>query len=119
MKSDISTIESEFTKEQIKFIRKYLKFVRDQLNNPTKPEIHIGAARYPIGRFVIKKSIIDAAVRNLEKYRDKISLDSLKVRAESQIKSLTQVKEIIDSLKEKGKTIKKYNRKNESQDKSK
>lgn len=114
MRSDISTIESEFTKEQIKFIRKYLKFVRDQLNNPTKPEIHIGAARYPIGRFVIKKSIIDTAIKNMEKYKENPHSPEALIKMDSRIKSLQQVKEITDSLKQRGKTIKKHNRKNDN-----
>lgn len=114
MRSDINIFESEFSKEEMRFIKKYLRFVRDHLNNPTKPEIHIGAARYPIGRLVIKKAIIEDVIKKMKRFRDTRTNPRIADKINSQIVSLQQVKEITDSLKQRGKTIKKHNRKNDN-----
>lgn len=107
MRSDINTLESEFSKEEMRFIKDYLRFVKDQLLNPVKPEIHIGAARYPIGRLVIKRSIIKDALRNFERFKDTRINENIKNKVSKQIESLKNVQTIVENLKQRGKTIKK------------
>lgn len=107
MRSDISTLESEFSKEELKFIKDYLRFVRDQLNNPTKPEIHIGAARYPIGRMVARKGVVPVAIENWSKYRDTQTHPEVKEKLTRSIESLKTIQSILEETKQRGKTIKK------------
>lgn len=107
MKSDISTLESEFSKEEMRFIKDYLKFVKEQLNNPTKPEIHIGAARYPIGRMVVKRGILSIAIENWSKYRDTKTNEKVRDKLTKSIESLKTIQTIVEELKQRGKTIKK------------
>lgn len=107
MKSDISTLESEFSKEELKFIKDYLRFVRDQLNNPTKPEIHIGAARYPIGRMVARKGVVPIAIENWSKYRDTRTNLQVRDKIDKSIESLKTIQTILEETKQRGKTIKK------------
>lgn len=107
MRSDISILESEFTKEEMRFIKDYLIFVRDQLNNPTKPEIHIGAARYPLGRMVARRGVIPLAIESWSKHRDSRELPEVKERLTKSIESLKTIQTIVENLKQRGKTIKK------------
>lgn len=107
MKSDISTLESEFSKEELRFIKDYLRFVRDQLNNPTKPEIHIGAARYPIGRMVARRGVVPIAIDRWSKYRDTKTNEKVRDKLTKSIESLKTIQTIVEELKQRGKTIKK------------
>ena len=107
MKSDISILESEFSKEEMRFIKDYLNFVRDQLNNPTKPEIHIGAARYPIGRMIARRGVIPIAIETWSKYRDTRTVPKIKEKITKSIESLKTIQTIIENLKQRGKTVKK------------
>jgi len=107
MKSDISTLESEFSKEEMRFIKDYLKFVKEQLNNPTKPEIHIGTARYPTGRMVVKRGVLPMAIERWSKHRDTRTTEQVKDKLTKSIESLKNIQTIVEELKQRGKTIKK------------
>lgn len=109
MKSNINTLEHEFSSEELKLIKDYLKYVKEELKHPTKPEVIVGAARYPLGRFKVKSGL-------LPYFRKKIEL-KLQEKPERQDKlepidkALSNIQTIVENLKVKGKTVKATKRK--------
>lgn len=107
MRSDINTLE--LNKEEKKFIEDYFKYVREKMTFPTHPEISIGAARYPLGRFLIKGWLIRPFVDCRKIYlkdKEAKSFDKMK----KMIETVDKLVPIIDDLKKKGKTVKSQKR---------
>jgi len=109
MRLDINTLESEFSTEEWRMIKDYLKWVKKEMKYPQKPEIHIGGARYPIGRFIIRRGLI-APFR--VKIENKINKQPI---LEPQLKPIDQalstVQTIVEELKVRGKSVKSTKRK--------
>lgn len=111
MKSTISTLENDFSPEEIQFIQDYIKFVRDQLNYPTKPEILIGSARYPVGRMVLRSGIVPKLLKQIRNYADTRRHPSLKDKAIKIADCFEKTYAICEEIKLKGKTKRKTKRK--------
>jgi len=118
MRLDINTLEPEYTPEEWKILKDYLKFVKRKLKYPDKPEIVIGGARYPLGRMTIRKGLIKDFKKKVEvtlEYRPE-----KKEQLEPLIESLSNIQTIVEDLKLKGKTKDSTKRKKyESKDNSK
>lgn len=110
MRSSTDIFESEFTKEEWKLIKDYFKYVKKELDTPSKPEIIVGSARYPLGRFTIRRGLI-------QPFKEKLKIFANKLKPEKQqqvlksIDALTQLQTIISELKQNGKTVKSEKRK--------
>lgn len=114
MRLSINTLEPEFSKEEWKLIKDYLKWVKNEMKHPQKPEIVIGGARYPLGRFTIRRGLIKPFRQKMEKVMENpIKVEKLKPIDEA----LSKVQTIVDELKQNGKTVNAPKRKNEDQDK--
>lgn len=118
MRLDINTLEPEFTPEEWKIIKDYLKFVKGKLKYPDKPEIVIGGARYPFGRMVIRKGLLQPFKRKVE-----VTLEQRpekKDKLNPLLESLSNIQTILEDLKLKGKSKDSTKRKKyESKDNSK
>lgn len=110
MRLDINTLETEFSPEEWKMIKDYLKWVKQELTYPTKPEIAVGGARYPIGRFTIRRGIIQAFKKKLEVIVDN-SNETKTERYNSMIEALSNIQTILLKVNEKGKTVNSIKRK--------
>lgn len=107
MRSDISTLG--FNKEERQFIEDYFRYVREKMTYPTHPEIHIGAARYPLGRFKVRRGLIRPFVDCRRKWLE--SKESEKMT--NMIEAVDKLVPIIDDLKKNGKTVNSGNRNKE------
>ena len=105
MRSDINTLG--FNKEEKELIEDYFRYVREKMTNPTHPEIHIGAARYPLGRFKIKRWLIRPFVDCRKIWLQTKESDKMT----KMIESVDKLVPIIDDLKKNGKTVNSGNRK--------
>ncbi len=118
MKSDINTLGHNFNKEELQFIEDYFRYVREKMYHPTHPEIHIGAARYPLGRLVLRSKVAEKYIQNQKKYFDKRG-DWEEPRFDSMretVKCLNSVIDIYKDVRTKGKTVKATRRKKNETD---
>lgn len=115
MKLSIDTLKSDYTEEEWKIIDDYMEWVKKELLFPSKPEISIGTARYPLGRFRIKRGVILKFKLRLEK--EKRKRPKLTDYYQRMIDALSNIELIIKDVKQKGKSVKSTKRKklNESQ----
>lgn len=109
MKSDINTLEPEFSKEEWRMIKDYLKHCKKELKYPTKPEISIGGARYPLGRFTIRKGLIQPSIQRLDKAMEMKPQRAIKFNPVKECLLIIQT--IIKDLRIKGKSVKSVKRK--------
>lgn len=114
MRSSTDIFESEFTKEEWKLINDYFKYLKNELNFPSKPEITIGTARYPLGRFTIRKGLVEPFKKTLTTYRNKLDNPLKKEQVQQSIDALNHIQTITNELKQNGKTVKSDKRKNHS-----
>jgi len=105
MRSNIDTLG--LTKQEKDFIEDYFRYVREKMTYPTHPEIHIGAARYPLGRFKVRRGLINQFIDCRKVWLQ--SKESEKMTR--MVDSVESLLPIIDDLKKNGKTVNSGNRK--------
>lgn len=111
MRSSTDIFESEFSEEEWELIKDYFKYVKNEMNVPSKPEIVIGTARYPLGRFIIRKGLVQPFKEKLQINADRLVNPEKKLQVLKSIDALNHIQTIIEELKLKGKTVKSTKRK--------
>lgn len=127
MRSDIDTIKKALSESQglteettLNLMKRYFRFVKNNLQQPTKPEITIGY----VGRFKVSLPKLNSHLTKLQQRvdgQDKYQDHELRLqRTKQKIQSLGPLVDIFKELKQKGKTQKshKRNKRNESKDQS-
>lgn len=108
MRSDIGTLK--LSDEEKKFIEDYFKYIRLKMNYPTHPEISIGSARYPLGRFVLRQGLTKKFIEVRKNYLSKQGKTRYTEMLSKFVENLEEVYKKVEQIRTKGKTVNSYKR---------